>query len=293
MTSFDSTFTNHSDNNNNSLRKKIVVGGAIALLLGIASYSSNGSSARMGVRKNLLRSNQGTDTDLGFGCSAVTNAAQSAIAELHEQITLLDDPLVLDQDYVWSKKDTVLDKTGCKGDITITVAKGASVEGLSQGTLELNQQSCSFSLFQTKITGVWELSASNPGFELDATVTTQATNCDIDKSASITITVVGPTASATAGLTVNANLITPSAIFEKVSLKDVEVGFGSAVIDVVPGGQHHYGADEAAVITEMINDNVVPAVNGFFSDRLPTTVTGDDLSTPEKAQAWLEKFIKN
>jgi len=43
MTSFDSTFTNDNSNNNNSLRKKIVVGGALALLLGVATYSSNGS----------------------------------------------------------------------------------------------------------------------------------------------------------------------------------------------------------------------------------------------------------
>jgi len=45
MTSFDMTFTNNTDNNNNSLhKKKIVVGGAIALLLGIASYSLNGTT---------------------------------------------------------------------------------------------------------------------------------------------------------------------------------------------------------------------------------------------------------
>ena len=38
---FDSTFTSSNNNNNdNSLRKKVVVGGAIALLLGVASYSS-------------------------------------------------------------------------------------------------------------------------------------------------------------------------------------------------------------------------------------------------------------
>jgi len=38
------TFTNNTDKNNSSLHKKIVVGGAIALLLGIASYSSNGTT---------------------------------------------------------------------------------------------------------------------------------------------------------------------------------------------------------------------------------------------------------
>jgi len=42
---FDSTFTGNSNSdNNNSLRKKVVIGGAIAFLLGIASYSSNGAT---------------------------------------------------------------------------------------------------------------------------------------------------------------------------------------------------------------------------------------------------------
>merc|ERR1719162_757172 len=62
---FDTTFTRNSDNNDNttSLWKKIIVGGAIALLLGVASYSSNGDTMSRGggfrqTEKNLLQNTE-------------------------------------------------------------------------------------------------------------------------------------------------------------------------------------------------------------------------------------------
>jgi len=298
---FDSTFTNNSDNNI-SLRKKVVVGGAITLLLGVASYSSNGASN--GVSKfppvwNLLRSNHGPE--VSFGCAIVTNQVQSAIANLDKELAMLDDPLVLEKDAVFTKEDVQLDKTGCKGDITITVSKGASVSGLASTDIELNEKACSFQTSRTVLTGQWELSATSPEFEVDATVTTKATNCDIDKSGSVTIKVLSPTVSVTAGLTVDSKLIfshggvnpNPSVVIDKMSLDAVTFGFGQAEIDLVPGGGHTYAPSEGEAITAFINDNVLPKVNEFFAVRLPKAITRDDVSSPEAIHALLEDFINN
>mmetsp|Transcript_13114 Transcript_13114/g.14570 ORF Transcript_13114/g.14570 Transcript_13114/m.14570 type:complete len:295 (+) Transcript_13114:108-992(+) len=294
MTSFDATFTNdNNSNNNNSLRKKIVVGGALALLLGVATYSSNGSTRV--IRLNLLRSNQGTvsEAEVGFGCNLIKSTVETAIGQLDAQLAELPDPLDLDQDYVWTRKDTVLDKEGCKGDITITVSKGASVSGLSQTNLEFNEESCSFNPFRTSITGVWELSKSSPSFELDATVTAKATNCDIDKSGSAVIKVEGPRSSATAGLSVGVNLFTQTATITAVSLNDVEVGFGSAEIKLTPGGDFKYTPDEAGAITEMLNEKVLPDINTYLAERMPTSISPEDVSSPENIRAFLEKWFKN
>eukprot|EP00751_Fragilariopsis_kerguelensis_P013011 CAMPEP_0170776846 /NCGR_PEP_ID=MMETSP0733-20121128/11417_1 /TAXON_ID=186038 /ORGANISM="Fragilariopsis kerguelensis, Strain L26-C5" /LENGTH=296 /DNA_ID=CAMNT_0011119913 /DNA_START=111 /DNA_END=1001 /DNA_ORIENTATION=- len=296
MTSFDSTFTsdNNNNNNNNSLRKKIVVGGTLALLLGVATYSSNGSTRV--VRLNLLRSNQGTvsEAEVGFGCNLIKSTVETAIGQLDAQLAELPDPLDLDQDYVWTRKDTVLDKKGCKGDITITVSKGASLFGLSQTNLEFNEESCRFRAFpRQSITGVWELSASSPSLEFDATVSAKATNCDIDKSGSAVIKVEGPRSSATAGLSVGVNLFTQTATITAVSLNDVEVGFGSAEIKLTPGGDFKYTPDEAGAITDMLNEKLLPDINTYLAERMPTSISPKDVSSPENIRAFLEKWFKN
>jgi len=296
---FDSTFTrDDNNNNNNSLRKKIVVGGAIALLLGVATYSSNG--ATKDPRYNLLRSNQGTvsDADVGIGCALIKTEVEDLIGNIDEQLALMPDPLVLEQDYVFTRKNVPLNdkggKLGCMGDITITVSKGASVSGLSQTNVEFNEESCKFRAFPRQtITGVWELSKSSPAFELDATVAAKATNCDIEKGGSVVIKVMDPSSSATAGFSASFNLFTQTATITAASLNDVEVGFGSVEIDLNPGGSSDYGPDEAAAITEMINDSVLPDINTGLAKRMPTVIAVSDLSTPEKAKAWLEKWWKN
>eukprot|EP00751_Fragilariopsis_kerguelensis_P011267 CAMPEP_0170763762 /NCGR_PEP_ID=MMETSP0733-20121128/3588_1 /TAXON_ID=186038 /ORGANISM="Fragilariopsis kerguelensis, Strain L26-C5" /LENGTH=305 /DNA_ID=CAMNT_0011104255 /DNA_START=84 /DNA_END=1001 /DNA_ORIENTATION=- len=298
MTSFDSTFTNDNSNNNNSLRKKIVVGGALALLLGVATYSSRGGATkpRPGYF-SLLRSNQGTvsEAEVLIGCALIKTTVEDAIGQLDEQLAELPDPLVLDKDYVWTKKNVPLNdngggKLGCRGDITITVASGASVSGLSQTNLEFNEESCRFRAFpRTTISGVWELSASSPSFELDAMVTAKATNCDINKGGSAVIKVEGPSSSATAGLSAGINLLTRAATITAVSVNDVEVEFGSAEIDLTPGGSHNYSPAEAAAITEMLNEEVLPAINEGLAKRMPISLSPDDFSTPEKARAFLEK----
>jgi len=85
MTSFDSTF-NNNNNNNNSLRKKIVVGGALALLLGVATYSSNGAM------KNLLRSNQNklneNDSNVYPTVSLVASETKTHLQQLSTPSTL-------------------------------------------------------------------------------------------------------------------------------------------------------------------------------------------------------------
>merc|ERR1719162_2782920 len=102
---FDSTFTNNNDTST-SLRKKMVVGGAIALLLGVATYSSNGASNvgdrrrdkdRMITRppiggfrgggKNLLRSTQGTATDTDVVAVAAGGDTTSSLLRTSEVST--------------------------------------------------------------------------------------------------------------------------------------------------------------------------------------------------------------
>jgi len=271
------------------------VGGALALLLGVATYSSNGSTRI--IRLNLLRSNQGTvsDTDVGIGCALIKTEVEDLIGYVDKQLEMLPDPLVLEQDYVFTRKNVPLNdkggKLGCMGDITITVSKGASVSGLSQTNLEFNEESCRFSpgLFNQRISGVWELQASSPSFEFDATVTAKATNCDINKGGSAVIKVEGPSSSATAGLSAGINLLTRAATITAVSVNDVEVEFGSAEIDLTPGGSHNYSPAEAAAITEMLNEEVLPAINEGLAKRMPISLSPDDFSTPEKARAFLEK----
>merc|ERR1712194_915706 len=162
------------------------------------------------------------------------------------------------------------DKKGCKGDITITVASGASVFGLSQTNLEFNEESCRFRAFpRQSITGVWELSASSPSLEFDATV------------------------SATAGLSAGVNLFTQTATITAVSLNDVEVGFGSAEIKLTPGGDFKYTPDEAGAITDMLNEKLLPDINTYLAERMPTSISPKDVSSPENIRAFLEKWFKN
>ena len=293
---FDSTFTNNSNNDTTSLRKKMVVGGAIALLLGVATYSSNGASnvgdkhLKMRV-KNLLRSTQGTatETDVGFACSTIENQVDGVIANINQELAALENPLTLEQDtVVFQKEDVPLDDKGCRGDITITVAQGASVSGLSDTTIKFTEQECQLS-WRGSLKGTWELSSSSSAYDVEATVTTKATNCEIDTSGSVTITVQQPTSSATASVKAGVYLIGgPSAVIEEVKLDEVVVGFDEAFVKITPSDGHSYAPAEAAAITKAINKNLVPQVNAFIAKRNPTTITPADVNTPENAS----KFIK-
>mmetsp|Transcript_11200 Transcript_11200/g.12782 ORF Transcript_11200/g.12782 Transcript_11200/m.12782 type:complete len:196 (-) Transcript_11200:281-868(-) len=89
MTSFDMTFTNNTDKNNSSLHKKIVVGGALALLLGVATYSSNGATKSDSIfYKNLLRSNQ--DTCPYFDVSGLPNLDKFCTCAVENCQSLID-----------------------------------------------------------------------------------------------------------------------------------------------------------------------------------------------------------
>jgi len=296
---FDSTFT--SNNDTTSLRKKIVVGGAIALLLGVATYSSNGASnvgdRRREVRfprpppggfrgggKNLLRSTQSTETDL---CPLIESQVQGAIGNINDALAQSEDPLVLGQDtVVFQKADVLLDDKGCRGDITITVAKGASVSGLSDTKIGFDQKECSFDSGTLK--GQWILLASSPSIAVEATVTTKATNCDIDKSGSVTITVLQPILSSMASASVDVG--SKSVVIEEVKLDEVVVGFDQAGIDLVPGGSHNFTPAEGLAINKFIKDTALPKVNGLIADRLPKTINASDFASPEGVQALWDIF---
>ena len=268
---FDSTFT--SNNDTTSLRKKIVVGGAIALLLGVATYSSNGRSPEdrfvPASKKNLLRSTQGTETDL---CPHIESQVQGAIGNINDALAQSEDPLVLEQDAEFTKKDVPLDDSGCKGDITITISKGASVSGLSDTKIGFDQKECSFDSGTLK--GTWILLTSSPSITVEATVTTKATNCDIDKSGSVTITVLQPILSSMASASVDVG--SKSVVIEEVKLDEVVVGFDQAGIDLVPGGSHNFTPAEGAAINKYFKDIVLPKVNGLIAAQLPKTIKASE-----------------
>jgi len=275
-----------------------VVGGAIALLLGVATYSSNGTSNGRWRHHsiNLLRSTQGThtatltDTDVAFACGAITTQVGAAIGNINDQLAALDDPLTLSKDAVFEKKDVPLNDKGCRGDVTITVSKGASVSGLSDTTLGFTEQDCNFNSFRGSLSGTWTLSGSSSAYLVDATVTTKATNCDIDNSGSATISVNQPTSSAKASVGARVSLFPLGATIQTVSVDEVMLGFdGADVVLTPPGEGKSYSSAEAAAITDAINTHVVPEVNKFIAARLPTTIKPSDVDTPEKAQ----KFIRN
>jgi len=288
---FDSTFTSNSnDNSNNSLRKKVVVGGAMALLLGVATYSSNGTSNGWG--KNLLRSTQGThiatltDTDVALACSTIKTQVDAALGTINEELAALDKYLFLKQDAVFQQKDVPLNDKGCRGDITITVAQGASVSGLRDTTLAVTEQDCAFNLLTQALTGKWILWGSSSLIWVDATVTTKATNCDIDNSVSVTITVPKPTVSASASVAARVSLSPLEATIQTVSVDEVTVGFASASVRLSPPMTvTSYPFYEAHAITDAINKHVVPEVNKFIAERMPTTINASNVATPKEIRA--------
>merc|ERR1712194_948778 len=225
--------------------------------------------------KNLLRSTQGThtatftDTDVAFACGAITTQVGAAIGNINDELAALDDPLILEQDAVFEKKDVPLNDKGCRGDVTITVSKGASVSGLSDTTLGFTEQDCNFNSFRGSLSGTWTLSGSSSAYLVDATVTTKATNCDIDNTGSATISVKQPTSSAKASV---------GATIQTVSVDEVMLGFdGADVVLTPPGEGKSYSSAEAAAITDAINTHVVPEVNKFIAARLPTTIKPSDV----------------
>ena len=81
---------------------------------------------------------------------------------------------------------------------------------------------------------------SSPSIAVEATVSTKATNCDIDKSGSVIIMVLQPILSSMASLKAEVNVRSQSVNIEKVSLDEVVVGFNQAQIDLVSGGSHNF-----------------------------------------------------
>jgi len=281
---FDSTFTNNNDNSNSSLRKKVVVGGAIALLLGVATYSSNGASNGIASSKNLLRSNQGTATETDL-CPLIESQMRAGIGNINDALAALENPLVLGQDAAFTQKDVPLDDKGCKGDITITVSKGWGLNGAKIG---FDQQTCAFDSGTLK--GTWELLTSSPMIFVAARVSTKSTNCDIDKSASVFIKIKQPILSAIASVSVDVDVGKKPIVIEEVKLDEVVVGFDQAEFDLEPGGSYVFTPAEGAALNKFIQDTRLPLVNKFIAARLPTTIKPSDVATPAAARRALEAW---
>jgi len=194
-----------------------------------------------------------------------------------------------------------LNDKGCMGDVTVTVAQGASVSGLRDTTIAFTEQECSFPVpFHTtvrKFDGQWELSSSSPSIDVEATVTTKATNCEIDITDSVTITVQKLTTSAMVSVdATHVNLDEQSADITTVRLDEVTVGFEQAYVKITPNPDEEgksYAPGEAALITQALNEQLVPEINGFIVIRMPTKITLADVATPEKAREFIQDWFLN
>jgi len=266
MNNFDSNFVSTSSDNNNdsSLRKKIIVAGAIALLFGVVSYS--GGTTTTTSSSSLLRSNQGTENLI---CKKIISVAQTTITELEAELKKADQPFVLDEDKSFTRKNVKLDTKGCVGDITMTLDQGAEASGFGATSLELDEMSCSAGL--SSFTGKWEVKASDASstFAVAATVSAKSTNCDIDSTESIKISLTDPTFAAVVSLRASFTGTIKSLSVEKVvgTFEQAETYFG-------PGTGKDYPSTEADVITDMVNTEVLPKLNTFIATKLPFEING-------------------
>merc|ERR1711865_541349 len=166
------------------------------------------------------------------------------------------------------------------------------VSGLRDTTLAFSEQACSLNLFLA-LAGTWTLSSESPEYAVDATVSTKATNCDIDNSGSVTITVQKPTSSAKASVKASVSLSPLGATIQEVTLDEVMVGFVGADVKLTPGEGKSYSKAEADAITDAINTHVVPKVNEFIAKRNPTPIKASDINTPEKASQFIKNWFLN